>query len=236
MKGCDKHPSFGEEGTRNRRFCSEHKQEGMVNVRHRRCEVEGCDRRPSFGAEDARARFCSDHKQEGMQNVANKRCEMEGCNKHPSFGDKGTTRRFCSKHKQEGMVYVRHKRCEMEGCDRQPSDDAEDASARFCSDHKQNGTVDRKNKAIVGRLLKQAATAMEKLSVQAMSTSDRLYKELDMKLFNTIPSKRKRGGVPQSVVSRVKERLDKLPSTYTSSPTHDYFWGGAWPQSICHGP
>ena len=56
------------------RFCMEHKDIGMVDVRSKRCEM--CTKRPSFNMEGEKARFCGDHKEDGMVDVVSKHCEM----------------------------------------------------------------------------------------------------------------------------------------------------------------
>ena len=65
--GCAKRPSFNREGEK-ARFCGDHKEDGMVNVKNKRCEM--CDKRPNFNMEgEITARFCMEHKVDGMVNV-----------------------------------------------------------------------------------------------------------------------------------------------------------------------
>ena len=67
-----KQPCFNVPGCKSGRFCSEHKEEGMVDLKHNTCEHHGCMKRPSFNVPGSKAcRFCSEHKEEGM--VKNKR-------------------------------------------------------------------------------------------------------------------------------------------------------------------
>lgn len=47
--GCGKEPSFGMAGSRTAQFCAQHAEDGMVNVRGKRCEHPGCSTRPAFG-------------------------------------------------------------------------------------------------------------------------------------------------------------------------------------------
>lgn len=68
-------PIFGVDGTNKRESCFEHKKDGMLNVKTRRCGQQGCTKRPSFGMEGSnKGEFCSEHKKDGMVDVANKRC------------------------------------------------------------------------------------------------------------------------------------------------------------------
>ena len=111
---CTKRPSFNYRGEKLRRFCSKHKEEGMVNLdilfEARRCRHPGCMKRSSFNYQGERSRwFCAEHKEEGMvnmnKNVVKKKCEHPDCTKWPSFNYQGETlRRFCVKHKEKGMV------------------------------------------------------------------------------------------------------------------------------------
>lgn len=60
--GCKKHPHFGfiEGGPR---FCAQHRADGMVDVKHRRCAVKGCrrDRIQIIAGCRKRGKFCELH-------------------------------------------------------------------------------------------------------------------------------------------------------------------------------
>lgn len=60
--GCKKHPHFGfiEGGPR---FCAQHRADGMVDVKHRRCAVKGCrrDRIQIVAGCRKRGKFCELH-------------------------------------------------------------------------------------------------------------------------------------------------------------------------------
>lgn len=61
-EGCAKHPHFGfaDGGPR---YCAQHRAEGMVDVKHRRCAVKGCrrDRLQLTGGPRKRGKFCEVH-------------------------------------------------------------------------------------------------------------------------------------------------------------------------------
>ena len=62
-----KQPYFNVSGSNTGRFCSEHKEEGMVDVKNKTCEHLGCMKRPHFNITGLKSgRFCSKHKEEGM--------------------------------------------------------------------------------------------------------------------------------------------------------------------------
>ena len=72
-------PNFNFPGQKGGMFCSQHKSEGMVDIKHKRCAQEGCNKRPSFNyTGEMRALFCGPHKLEGMVNVDQ---ERRSCNR-----------------------------------------------------------------------------------------------------------------------------------------------------------
>ena len=148
-QGCNKAPSFGEEGSTKREFCSGHKRDGMVDLLHKRCGHQGCTKTPSFGVVGTNKReFCSGHKRDGMVDLKNKGCLHHGCTKAPNFGVVGSNKtEFCSGHKRDGMVDLKNKGCLHQGCNKAPSFGVVGSNKReFCSGHKTDGMVDLKNR------------------------------------------------------------------------------------------
>ena len=47
-KNCKTRPTFNEEGETTALYCSAHKKEGMVDVKHKTCYEEGCKTRTVF--------------------------------------------------------------------------------------------------------------------------------------------------------------------------------------------
>ena len=130
---------FGHEGTKKGQFCSQHAEEGMVDVLHKRCSHDGCTKRPIFGHEGTKkAQFCSQHAEEGMMDVHNRRCSHDGCTKQPIFGHESTKKaQFCGQHAEEGMVDVHNKRCSHDDCTTKPSWGLViDSEAIVCAQHK----------------------------------------------------------------------------------------------------
>ena len=83
--GCVKHASFGFEGG-SASYCSEHKLDGMIDVKNKRCAHEGCMKRPHFNAPGSSVgMYCAVHKLAGMVNMKSKRCAHEGCMSQPNF-------------------------------------------------------------------------------------------------------------------------------------------------------
>ncbi|CAM9119384.1 unnamed protein product, partial [Ectocarpus fasciculatus] len=78
---CIKQASFAMDGDRYPKFCKEHRQANMVNIRNQRCMAPGCTRGASFAATGGeRGQFCSEHKEENMVNTRRRsRCIAPGC-------------------------------------------------------------------------------------------------------------------------------------------------------------
>ncbi|CAN0081811.1 unnamed protein product, partial [Discosporangium mesarthrocarpum] len=119
--GCRVTPAYGWEWDRKAIRCSEHAEEGMVNLRSQRCTWRpGCDTQPCFGMEgDMRPTRCRRHRTAGMVDIKNRRCVVAGCVAAPSVGfpsegsrvggggcDRGRMT-HCTVHGEEGMVNMR---------------------------------------------------------------------------------------------------------------------------------
>ena len=141
---CPKQPSFNYEGE-SPKYCAEHKEEGMGDVRSKRCQHKGCLTHPNFNYEgETTPKYCAEHKEEGMINVKHKNCQHERCKTRPSFGYKGLKPKYCSKHKEEGMIdVVRNRWCNQEGCSTYPIFNYEgEVIPKYCVKHKEEGMVD----------------------------------------------------------------------------------------------
>jgi hypothetical protein len=78
-KDCKKRPNFNKEGETTPLYCSAHKKEGMVDVKHKKTCLE-CKKQPYFNkAGETTALYCAVHKKEGMVDVRNKTCKSEWC-------------------------------------------------------------------------------------------------------------------------------------------------------------
>lgn len=139
-EGCDKHPTYGVEGT-GATYCLRHAKEGMVNMKDRRCEDPGCKRQPSFGfAGSKHASFCMQHSEEGMINVIRRPCSAgPPCLRVPFFNFEGNkVAIFCSDHAKDGMIDVKTRRCAAEGCRKHPKYGRYEGTKRnavFCALH-----------------------------------------------------------------------------------------------------
>mmetsp|Transcript_3855 Transcript_3855/g.6530 ORF Transcript_3855/g.6530 Transcript_3855/m.6530 type:complete len:386 (-) Transcript_3855:139-1296(-) len=149
--GCTKVPSYNNPGEK-ARFCTHHKEPGMINVFRKVCHVEGCNLAASFDAPGhQQARFCSVHRTAEMVNVKVTPCAHEGCRMKPYFNFRDQKQgKFCTQHKEEGMVnllVLKTKRvCDHSGCEKcacfafSKSDDV-----RYCATHKERDMIDVQN-------------------------------------------------------------------------------------------
>ena len=115
---CKKRPYFNIEGQTKGLYCSQHKLDGMVDIKNQTCIHEGCKKQPNFNIKNqTKGLYCSQHKLDGMVNVVSQMCIHEGCKFRASFNIEGQTKAlYCSQHKLDGMVDVIHETCKSEWC------------------------------------------------------------------------------------------------------------------------
>lgn len=70
-----KNACFGVIGTKKGIFCSKHKLEDYVDLKHKKCVHHQCRVRPSYAFMGERPRFCEKHKELDMIDVVSKQCE-----------------------------------------------------------------------------------------------------------------------------------------------------------------
>ena len=64
------HSSYGEAGGK-ANLCAEHAKDGIVNVRHEKCNHTGCTKHPSCSTAASRKRvFCATHAEDGTVSVS----------------------------------------------------------------------------------------------------------------------------------------------------------------------
>lgn len=149
--GCGKSAYFNIVGTKKGRFCSGHKEPGMINVIDKLCEdVECTGQRATFGFPNEKIRFCNTHKLDGTVNLTLKRCLGSGgikCYVTPIYNNECESKGiYCIDHKSEFMVNVTSKRCDHNGCKTIAQFNVEgETVGRFCSKHKLTDMIDIKH-------------------------------------------------------------------------------------------
>jgi len=145
---CDLTASYNISGQK-ARYCSKHKKENMINVKHSRCKDENCDSTsPSFNyVTEKKGIYCSTHKKENMINVY-KKCQSENCTIYPSYNYQGKTKGiYCNEHKKENMINVVNKKCLEENCNTIPYFNLPDKKTGiYCVKHKKEKMIDVSSK------------------------------------------------------------------------------------------
>jgi hypothetical protein len=122
-------------------YCSEHKKDGMIDLKHKKCIEDGCIKSPSFNKLNEKSpSYCSEHKKDGMIDLKHKSCIKEGCLISPSFNAPSESNPlFCAEHKLEGMVCTRtrNKNCQSPKCKETPIFGLRNKKPQFCLKHKQ---------------------------------------------------------------------------------------------------
>ncbi len=145
---CFKRANFNFIGEKKGLYCSEHRIDGMIDVKHKICIHEGCNIQPFFNVKgEKKGLYCKEHKLEGMINVISPQCFEEGCLKQPVFNIEGEKKGlYCVTHKKDGMVNVITPLCSYEGCDVLPVFNFEGQKrALYCSEHKEDGMINIKS-------------------------------------------------------------------------------------------
>ncbi len=63
FEGCKTSARFNHLGETKGRFCSKHKEPGMIDIVHPHCKIEGCTTLASFNISgQSRGEYCSQHK------------------------------------------------------------------------------------------------------------------------------------------------------------------------------
>ena len=109
-----KYPVFNILGQSKGRFCKEHAEPGMVDVKNTRCHSAGCSIRPTFDVVGGKGRFCKEHAEPGMVDVKNRRCEQ--CPTHARYGIPAKEASACARHVKAGMIVDPRRTCSHAKC------------------------------------------------------------------------------------------------------------------------
>jgi len=143
FNGCTKSASYNVATETKVLYCSEHKLDNMIDVKHNKCLEANCNKNPYFNYSDKKVGlYCIDHALPNMINIKSKRCIL--CDKHASFGITKPT--HCFDHKLDGMSDVVHKKCLIKDCKLVPVFNfPNETSGLYCSIHKLENMIDVKH-------------------------------------------------------------------------------------------
>lgn len=145
---CEKYASYNFQNEKPK-FCSEHKTNEMVNVKHKKCLK--CDKLPYYNLPNEKiGLYCDEHKLDGMVNIKSKICQEKGCTSQASYNIIGEkTPKYCSKHKLPNMVHVNHC-CKYDNCKLMSLYNFPDKkTGLYCFEHKLDGMIDITHKKCV---------------------------------------------------------------------------------------
>ena len=112
---CGKRACFNKRGETKGRFCSEHKEPNMVNVKDKTCEIDGCEIQPRYGWLGKGTNRCTSHRQKGMITSPNRICESSCCRQLGTYETNGI--RHCEDHKSNKSENLGVDTCIMCGLD-----------------------------------------------------------------------------------------------------------------------
>lgn len=127
---CPKHSSFGVPGAAEK-YCADHKEPGMKDVKHKTCDHPGCPTQPIFGVIGGKPTRCKDHILPDMIDVKNRKCPC--CNKNPTYGYPGHQPTHCKTDMLPGMIDLKHDHCEL--CTTRPCFGVPGGRATRCKEH-----------------------------------------------------------------------------------------------------
>ncbi|CAM9647529.1 unnamed protein product [Laminaria digitata] len=139
---CGREETFNFEGSKPAAFCKKHAEDGMVDVRNRRCLYDSCTTRPSYNFEGIKpGAYCKLHAEDGMVDVRNKCCLYDSFTKVPSFNFEGAKPAAYCKQQTEDMVDVCGPRRLQESCTKRLGYSAGKTTAS-CKQHVDDEMVD----------------------------------------------------------------------------------------------
>lgn len=142
-EGCKTESSFNFKGM-SRKYCSKHKEEGMINVKDFMCIFDNCNKQAYYNYSGLKEKlYCNEHKLENMVNVKSKLCIYEGCQKQPLFNYKNETEGiYCYDHKKLEMVDIKHKICIEDSCLKRARYNTFGNKPIYCFEHKLKDMID----------------------------------------------------------------------------------------------
>lgn len=79
---CQHQSTFNFEDKKQSIYCSIHKLNNMIDIKHKRCAFKTCKKQPIFNFENEKTPiFCKIHKLNNMIDIKNKKCIFENCKK-----------------------------------------------------------------------------------------------------------------------------------------------------------
>ena len=79
FKGCNKQPGYAKKGEKTAKYCYEHKESGMIDIKNKssKCTEKNCNVQANFGIPGNKSTACTTHKTKGMIYNPNKKCTID---------------------------------------------------------------------------------------------------------------------------------------------------------------
>ena len=146
IKNCNLEASNNWKNSNIRKYCSNHKKPGMINIVSRECDFPNCYHLALYNYKEyyGLGKYCGKHKLINMVNVCNLPYCLE-CNKRASFNYKNKKRPlYCVDHKEPEMINITSSQCLK--CNKRPSFNYKnEKKALYCYTHKLPDMIDIKN-------------------------------------------------------------------------------------------
>jgi hypothetical protein len=139
-ENCAKEALYNFSHLKQRLYCREHKEDGMITVGGQYCIGEGCTKRPSYcNPGETKKLYCKEHSVNGSV-PSSGRCIEKNCTKSALYNYSHLKKRlYCADHKLSQMVRVGVATCIAEGCTKTPSFSNPGETKRlYCAEHKNN--------------------------------------------------------------------------------------------------
>lgn len=118
-KDCKKFSSFGYQNENIIRYCKEHKEPYMINLKLKNKKNKCiCGKNPYYGYKGEKPKFCAvckDPDDENIINVVDKSCEE--CDKMAFYTTEGSGKFYCGEHKSDGMTNFKKKHIIKHKCE-----------------------------------------------------------------------------------------------------------------------
>jgi hypothetical protein len=117
FKDCGSQANYGFD--KKATHCKNHKEIGMIDIYHKRCQFEGCNIRASFNFIQFHQKpiYCVEHKEKNMIDVVSSRCLEKNCLTQPKYNYLNEKiPLYCYQHAKDNMYDIHNKMCENENC------------------------------------------------------------------------------------------------------------------------
>jgi len=155
---CKKQAIYNIKGQKHGVYCSKHKSDDMIDIRHNFCIYDNCKKQATYNDDGhKKGIYCKEHKIENMINVRSQVCVHDGCRRIPIYNIEGQKKGlYCSEHKSSNMINIKNPRCVYEGCKKVSLYNFEDQKiAIYCCKHRSENMINMNVKLCIHECCKK---------------------------------------------------------------------------------